>query len=85
MRLVTLSVYWIFPILNKQNSENMKLACWEDPRSCFQKVEINEIPLASGLKFGGKHDFGRFWWTRRMELNSEKKISGWSDFNNQLF
>jgi hypothetical protein len=82
MRLATLSVYWIFPILNKIISKNMKLACWEDPRSCFQKVENNEIPLASGLKFGEKHVFGRFWWTRKMELNSVKKFSGGSDFNN---
>ena len=63
----------------------MKLACWEDPRSCFQKVEINEIPLVSDPKFGEKHDFGRFWWTRKMELNSVKIFSGGSDFNNQLF
>ena len=51
----------------------------------FSKVENNEIPLASGLKFGEKHVFGRFWWTRKMELNSVKKISGGSDFNDQLF
>ena len=63
----------------------MKLACWEDPRSCFQKVENSENPLASGPKFGEKHDFGRFWWMRKMELSSLKTFSGGSDFNNQLF
>ena len=37
MHHTTLSVHWIFPELNKMYSEKLKLACWVDPRSCFQK------------------------------------------------
>ena len=71
--------------LIKMFSENMKLACWEDLGSRFQKVEKHEIPLASDPKFREKHVLLCSWWTRRMKLVSVGRFFVGSDFNRHIF